>query len=62
MCKAFDSIKPTILFKKLEYYGLSRNTLLWFKDYFSNRNQTVRIKNCYSESLLVHYGSLRDLY
>lgn len=41
--KAFDSLDHELLLAKLKYYGFSPNTLNWFKNYLSNRNQIVQI-------------------
>lgn len=62
MCKAFDCIQPQILFKKLSFYGLSPGAISWFKNYFSDRTQVVRINNVYSRSLPVHTVSHKGLF
>ena len=41
--KAFDTVNHSILFKKLELYGIRGLPLKLIKSYFSNRSQRVRI-------------------
>ena len=53
MSKAFDSINHDILVKKLQDIGLSPSDIQWFKSYFSNRYQAVRINTALSEPLLM---------
>ena len=57
MSKAFDSISHRTLFKKLEFYGIRGNVLLWFKSYLSNRYIKVKVKNIESDSYLMTYGT-----
>ena len=47
LSKAFDTVNPQILFKKLEKYGIrndehGNNSLNFFKSYLSNRSQVTR--------------------
>ena len=41
--KAFDCCDHTILFSKLDKYGIRNDELLWFKSYLSERKQFVSI-------------------
>lgn len=41
--KAFDSIDHCLLLAKLNYYGLSKNALVWFNQYLSGRLQQVQL-------------------
>lgn len=50
---AFNSINHDILVKKLQDIGLSPSAIQWFKSYFSNRYQAVRINTALSEPLLM---------
>ncbi|KAL7080411.1 hypothetical protein ACQ4LE_000077 [Meloidogyne hapla] len=49
--KAFDSIPHTILLDKLKRIGIEGPLLTIFKDYLSNRNYKVKIKDTYSKIL-----------
>ncbi len=51
--KCFDTIDRSILFRKLEHYGIRGKTLEWIKSYFSNRKQFIFFKGKMS--------SLRDI-
>ena len=54
--KAFDTVSHSIMLKKLEGFGLSKNTCTWFRSYLTLRNQQTRANNCLSSSLPVQYG------
>ena len=47
--KAFDCVDHNILLKKLEYYGIRANALMWFESYLQNRKQYVEINGTKSE-------------
>jgi len=57
MSKAFDSINHQTLFRKLEFYGIRGNVLLWFKSYLSDRMIKVKIRNKISNSYEICYGT-----
>ena len=57
MSKAFDSISHQTLYRKLEFYGIRGNVLLWFQSYLSNRYIKVKVKNIISDSYLMTYGT-----
>jgi hypothetical protein len=42
--KAFDCVDHEILLPKLQFYGVTGKTKLWFESYFNNRHQRVLIK------------------
>ena len=50
LSKAFDTIDHTILFTKLQHYGIRGVTLDWFRDYLTSRVQFVSIENVYSSN------------
>ena len=41
LSKAFDTVDPKILTKKLELYGIKDCNLRWFESYLSNRKQFI---------------------
>ena len=41
--KAFDILNHGILLRKLEHYGITGESLEWFKSYLENRKQCVNI-------------------
>jgi hypothetical protein len=54
--KAFDLLDPHLLFLKLFHYGFDNNSLLLIKNFFSDRQQKVKV-NCTSSSFLpILYG------
>ena len=48
--KAFDTVPPNILLRKLQYYGIRGNINNWFSSYLSNRTQQTQIQNHRSHS------------
>ena len=54
--KAFDSISHRILFAKLEKMGVRNVELQWFKDYLTNRKQSVQLGNKRSVNLEITCG------
>ena len=54
--KAFDSINHDLLFLKLKYAGFSEGSIVWFKSYLSDRQQTVKANNTESQSEPVTCG------
>ena len=53
---AFDSVSHQILIYKLSMYGLSDNELNWFRDYFTDRQQCVKISGVTSDYRPVSRG------
>ena len=49
--KAFDTVNHQILLDKLEYYGIRKVALTWFRSYLNNGSQYVSV-NGYSSSQL----------
>ena len=56
LAKAFDTIDHDVLIHKLKHYGVSDDSLLWFKDYFCARKQFVAIDSHRSEELDIACG------
>lgn len=53
LSKAFDSVNHTILLEKMNNTSIDT---FWFKDYLSNRTQSVRLNNSISSILPVKFG------
>ena len=47
--KAFDKVSIEKLIYKLSKYGMGGEILDWLKSFLTNRQQTVRVGNCYSD-------------
>ena len=47
--KAFDCVDHQILLNKLAMYGVCDRTFKWFESYLSNRKQTCKVNNIFSE-------------
>ena len=56
LCKAFDTVNHSILFTKLEHYGIRGTAFQWFKSYLSNRHQYVFINGESSQLKSVSCG------
>ena len=56
MSKAFDSMHPPLLLKKLESYGFSRDALLLIRSYFENRQNRVKMGNTRSDWTVSNRG------
>ena len=54
--KAFDRVPHKRLLMKLESLGINRNTILWIKDFLTNRVQEVRVGEATSERIAVTSG------
>ena len=54
--KAFDTLDHSILFKKLNHYGIRGNALAWLKSYITTRHQIVKIGNVTSTKNVVCSG------
>ena len=54
--KAFDMIDHTLLLKKLEMYGISRDSLQWFTSYLKERRQLVKLGDKQSSVTIVRHG------
>ena len=47
--KAFDTINHDIRINKMEFLGLSKDVVSWFKSYLLNRKTIVNLKSSFSE-------------
>ena len=54
--KACDMIDHTLLLKKLEMYGISRDSLQWFTSYLKDRRQLVKLVDKQSSVAIVRHG------
>ena len=54
--KAFDTVNYDILLKKLHNYGVTGNSLNWFRSYLSGRMQAVNINSTLSDFKHVNIG------
>ena len=57
--KAFDMIDHTLLLKKLEVYGLSRDSLQWFTSYLKDKRQFVKLEDKQSSVAIFRHGILQ---
>ena len=56
LTKAFDTVDHQILLSKLSTYGLSGNSLKWFRSYITDRKQRTSCGNDMSNELPVTHG------
>ena len=54
--KAFDTVDHGILLKKLKIYNIDDSSILWFKNYLSDRYQSVKVQGKKSDKRLVSTG------
>ena len=54
--KAFDSIDPEIILKKLTKYGVDQDALKWLKSYLTNRMQSCYVNNHLSSASPLNCG------
>jgi hypothetical protein len=56
LSKAFDTLDHDILLSKLDYYGISGNEHLWFKNYLKDRQQFTMYSEINSDLLPLNTG------
>ena len=56
LSKAFDCLPHDLLIAKLHAYGFDKPSLKLIYNYLTNRQQRVKINNCYSEFDIIKYG------
>lgn len=54
--KAFDTVSPTILLRKLECMGIRGTALEWFSSYLSDRRQQMRVGGFSSSIAEISFG------
>ena len=54
--KAFDVVPHRLLLRKLEYYGIRANALMWFESYLTERTQYVSVRNKNSKTYKNTHG------
>ena len=54
--KAFDTVSPSKLLKKLSRMGFSKSALRWLKSYLENRKLQVLFKSSYSQECDINLG------
>ena len=54
--KAFDMADHTLLLKKLQIYGLTKEFLLWFTSYLKEMWQFVKLGDKQSDTTFSHHG------
>ena len=57
--KAFDTVPHTLLMTKLASFGIKDPLLSWFSSYFTNRSQSVRVRNSVSASCPITSGVIQ---
>ena len=57
LSKAFNTVDPSILLRKLELYGITGRNYAWIKSYLSNRLQYIQVdENCRIKYCIVKCG------
>ncbi len=54
--KAFDTVNPILLLRKLHNYGVDKCALALLENYFTDRNQIVKIDHRLSDSCPISLG------
>ena len=56
LSKAFDVVNHDLLIAKLQIYGCSPSSLLWFKSYLTDRRQCVNLSGTVSNTEVLSSG------
>lgn len=56
LAKAFDTVSPRLLLKKLEFAGVRGTPLKWFESYLTSRSQYIKVENHRSGLLPIDFG------
>lgn len=58
--KAFGCVNYKLVLEKLQFYGIPRLSLEWFKLYLCSRQQVVKVGNsgCKTKNIVVPQGSV----
>lgn len=56
LSKAFDTVSHDILISKLNRYGVEGTALVWFRNYFINREQFVYLNGFFSKTSKISFG------
>lgn len=54
--RAFETIEPKLLLKKLQTYGVKNGELRWFESYLTERKQKVKLQDTVSNQISNHLG------
>ena len=57
--KALDTVNHSILFEKMELYGIRGLSLQWFESHLSDREQYVEYNNIHSSKDIITCGAPR---
>ncbi len=60
--KAFDTVDPSVLLRKLSWIGIKNTEWLWFENYLTSRYQRVNYAGIESDVLPISHGVPREVY
>lgn len=56
LSKAFDTLDHSIMLKKLSALGFANSTSVWFKEYLTDRSQSIIVNGAVSNPQPIHFG------